>query len=191
MTVALALPVLVALGLWQISRMHWKEQVLAQLERNSALPPVTRFQPDAGRQDLLFRKARLDVSCDGPAVEKAGRNLEGASGYSVFFPCTSGGAPLLVNAGWGPRADSAAAAPPPSGAVSGMIVPTGPDGGLGLALVLEAAEPPLLPSAPPGPETIPNNHRLYAIQWFSFAGILLVIYGLWLRRWVAQRPPQA
>jgi cytochrome oxidase assembly protein ShyY1 len=191
MMVALALPVLVGLGLWQISRMHWKEQLLAQMERNRALPPATRLQPDIGPLDMLFRQARLDVICKGPAREKAGRNLAGEPGYSVFLPCTSGGVPLLVNLGWGPRPDTARNAALPSGPVSGMIVPSGPEGGLGLSLVLESAMPPLEPSAPPGPETIPNNHRLYAIQWFSFAGILLAIYGLWLRRWVAQRPPRA
>ena len=189
--VALALPVLVGLGLWQISRMHWKEDLLARMARNRDLPPVTRLQPDGAPQDLLFRQARLDVSCQGPAMKKAGRNLAGESGYSVFLPCTSGGAPLLVNVGWGPRPDAARTAKPPTGTVSGVIVPSGPDGGSGVALVLESALPPLEPSAPPGPETIPNNHRFYAIQWFGFAGILLVIYWLWMRRWLAQRPPQA
>ena len=39
-------------------------------------------------------------------------------------------------------------------------------------------------SAPPSPDTIPNNHLSYAIQWFLFAGIALIIYTLALRqRW--------
>lgn len=39
-------------------------------------------------------------------------------------------------------------------------------------------------SAPPSPDTIPNNHLSYAVQWFLFAGIAAVIYALALRqRW--------
>ena len=29
---------------------------------------------------------------------------------------------------------------------------------------------------------VPNNHLSYAVQWFAFAAIALVIYGLALRR---------
>ena len=36
---------------------------------------------------------------------------------------------------------------------------------------------------------IPNNHRMYAVQWFAFAAIALLIYGLALRkRWKEARP---
>ncbi len=38
--------------------------------------------------------------------------------------------------------------------------------------------------APPSLDSISNNHRSYAIQWFMFAGIAALIYGLALRlRW--------
>ena len=36
-------------------------------------------------------------------------------------------------------------------------------------------------SAPPSLETIPNNHRSYAVQWFLFAAIAAVIYVLAVR----------
>ena len=49
----------------------------------------------------------------------------------------------------------------------------------------DEALPPLLPSAPPTIDTIPNNHLSYAVQWFSFAAILAIIYGLWMRRRLA------
>ena len=44
-----------------------------------------------------------------------------------------------------------------------------------------APRPGLEPSAPPSLDIIPNNHRSYAIQWFLFAGIAALIYGLALR----------
>ena len=45
-----------------------------------------------------------------------------------------------------------------------------------------SAPPGLQPSAPPSLSSIPNNHRFYAIQWFSFAAIALIIYGLAVRK---------
>ena len=37
-------------------------------------------------------------------------------------------------------------------------------------------------SAPPSLKDVPNNHLAYAVQWFLFAGIAAIIYGLALRR---------
>ena len=53
-----------------------------------------------------------------------------------------------------------------------------------MRLVAAIAGAGLEASAPPSPDTIPNNHLSYAIQWFLFAGIAVVIYVLALRgRW--------
>ena len=35
--------------------------------------------------------------------------------------------------------------------------------------------------------SVPNNHFAYAIQWFLFAGIALLIYGLALRKRLRER----
>jgi surfeit locus 1 family protein len=49
------------------------------------------------------------------------------------------------------------------------------------------ADPPLAGlSANPGPDLseIPNNHRSYMVQWWLFAAVALVVYGVALRaRW--------
>ena len=186
-----------ALAAWQLQRMQWKADLLAQLGRNGMLP-VTQLDLDAPPEALLFRRIRAEVRCNSDPQERAGRNRDGRSGYSVIYPnCTvtnpgeSAGLSMAVNAGWMTRPGGAAAANPPSGLLTGMIVPSGVDAGLqGYGLVLETAEPPLMPSAPPGLETISNNHLSYAVQWFSFAAILAVIYGLWLRRWLATNRPR-
>lgn len=50
------------------------------------------------------------------------------------------------------------------------------------------ADPPvagLAASALPDPKSIPNNHWSYAIQWFLFAGVALVIYAIALRKRLA------
>jgi surfeit locus 1 family protein len=51
-----------------------------------------------------------------------------------------------------------------------------------MRLVAASAPPGLQPSALPTIESIPNNHRLYAVQWFLFALIAVVIYVLAVRK---------
>ena len=50
-----------------------------------------------------------------------------------------------------------------------------------MRLVADRAPGGLEPSARPSLAAISNNHRLYAIQWFAFAAIAILIYGLALR----------
>jgi cytochrome oxidase assembly protein ShyY1 len=93
---------------------------------------------------------------------------------------------MPVNAGWSARTGAAANARPPSGMQTGTVIPVSWGDVEALGLVLDDAEAPLVPSAPPTPATIPNNHRSYAIQWFSFAAILAGIYAAYVRRWRRQ-----
>jgi surfeit locus 1 family protein len=37
---------------------------------------------------------------------------------------------------------------------------------------------------------IPNNHRSYAVQWFAFALIALIIYGLAVRKRLKEAKPR-
>jgi cytochrome oxidase assembly protein ShyY1 len=57
-----------------------------------------------------------------------------------------------------------------------------------MRLVAASAPPGLEPSAAPSVSAIPNNHRSYALQWFAFALIALVIYGLAVRKRLRERP---
>ena len=53
-----------------------------------------------------------------------------------------------------------------------------------LMLVADTPPPELAPNAGPDLSAIPNNHFAYAVQWFLFALVALVIYILALRkRW--------
>ena len=72
------------------------------------------------------------------------------------------------------------------GPVSGII---GPDRKMRMRLVAASAPPGLEPSAPPSLSRIPNNHRSYAVQWFAFALIALVIYGLAVRKRLKPEAP--
>jgi cytochrome oxidase assembly protein ShyY1 len=74
----------------------------------------------------------------------------------------------------------------PGGLVSGIIAP---DRKTRMRLVAATSPPGLAPSAPPSIDQIPNNHRSYAVQWFLFALIALVIYVLALRKRLGERKP--
>jgi cytochrome oxidase assembly protein ShyY1 len=185
--VLVALPVLLGFGVWQLQRAEWKEALLADLARNSEAPLL-----DLGTgpipNDAQFRLVRLALDCPGgPATLRAGRNQQGQSGYSTLADCRAGTIKVTRDTGWSPRPD-ARILPPIAASFEGRLVTASPAGWL---LVQSTAEPPLVPSAPPGLETISNNHLSYAVQWFSFAAILAVIYGLWLRRWLATNRPRA
>ncbi|MFN3371397.1 MAG: SURF1 family cytochrome oxidase biogenesis protein [Sphingomonadaceae bacterium] len=185
--VAVALPILLGFGVWQLQRAEWKAGVLADLGRNQALP-LADLGAGPIPPDAQFRLVRLRLDCAGGTGQlRAGRNREGQSGYAHLVSCRAGTAPVTRDAGWSARPDPIAI---PGGTASfeGRLVKEDGDRWL---LVDRNASPPLLPSAPPGLETIPNNHLGYAIQWFSFAAILAVIYGLWLRRWLASNRPAA
>lgn len=191
--VALALPLLGGLGVWQLQRHTWKQALLADYARNAQQPPA-----DLGSGPIppgsQFRLVRLLARCPAaPATQRAGRNLLGESGVSHFRACHAGNHRLEINAGWSAHFEPVTF-PAFDGPAEGRLVLAPAGDWLLVAasgMPAAAASAPLTPSAPPTPETIPNNHLLYALQWFSFAAILAVIYGLWLRRWLAQRGPAA
>jgi surfeit locus 1 family protein len=71
----------------------------------------------------------------------------------------------------------------PGGPVSGVIVP---DRLQRIRLVAASSPPGLEPSAAPTVDSAvqvsPAGHRFYAVQWFAFAAIAALIYGLALRK---------
>ena len=180
--VVVAVALMLALGLWQIRRAHWKEALLAHYASAQKLPPIAWPTVPLKQDQLpLFRHAT--GVCLRPVGQRAaaGENLGGEPGYAHIVDCATGaeGPGMSVEVGWSknPNAKVNWA----GGPVSGIIAP---DRRTGMRLVAASAPPGLEPSAPPSLSTIPNNHRFYALQWFAFAAIALLIYVLALRkRW--------
>jgi cytochrome oxidase assembly protein ShyY1 len=185
LTVAVAVAMMIALGAWQLERAKWKEGLLAQYRQAQTLPPITwPTVPLAKSQLPLFRGAT--GNCLRPVSKRAiaGENKAGEPGYVQIIDCATGaeGPGMSVELGW--SRDPNAKVNWSGGLVSGMIAP---DRVAGMRLVASTAPRGLEPSAPPSLDSIPNNHRSYALQWFSFAAIALIIYGLALkRRWKEQ-----
>lgn len=189
--VALAIAAMTALGVWQLQRKAEKEALLVRYAANATLPPIAlpRF-PD---ESLLFRRASaFCLQPTGFRVE-GGRNAGGGVGWRQIAQCRTGaeGPGFAVQIGVARRPDAKPAGK--GGAVSGYITHA-PDHLPLIAGLLSGSRPkPLMivadrPAAGldgnPAPDlsAVPNNHLAYAVQWFLFAGIAAVIYGIALRR---------
>jgi surfeit locus 1 family protein len=184
--VVAAVATMVGLGIWQLQRAEWKEGLLARYAAAQNRPPISFPTVPTEDADLpLFRHAT--AVCLQPVGKRvtAGRNLKGDSGYAVIVECRTGGEGpgLHVEVGWSNNPN--AVVNWPGGPVSGIIAP---DSRTRMRLVAASAPPGLARAAPPSIEQIPNNHRFYALQWFAFAGIALLIFGLALRRKSSGQP---
>ena len=173
--VALAVAAMVSLGFWQLRRLREKEDLLARYAAaGHDLREVAWPAKDAAAARLLYRRARLVCAGVTGHSSMAGRNAQGEAGAAQTARCrTPDGADVLVVLGWSRRPDAAAGWR--GGVVHGTIAP-------GPRLVADPPVAGLAPNARPDPADIPNNHLSYAIQWFLFAGVAVVIYGLALRR---------
>jgi len=190
-----AVAVMIALGVWQLERATWKQRLLAEFAVNATLPPVDLDPLIArGTQDevpLAFR--RVLVTCASGDVQprvRAGRNRRDVPGSVYLVPCRPAGEGgfarnLDVNVGWATQPDAVARLNLRRVAAGqlGWVEPGEP-------VTLTAAEPlaPLEATAPPSLDNVPNNHLLYAFQWFFFAAAALVIYAIAL--WRRLSPPR-
>lgn len=180
----LMLPVLIALGIWQLSRADWKDALLERLAAAPQLPSVEL--PRDWSSDLDFRRAVVDCVVDrATPIVRAGRSTASIPGYSYFVPCRMPGTDkkLTLDAGWSPRPDTVQTVTA-AGPFTGLLRATSGDGYI---LVSANPVPSLVPSAPPSVDEIPNNHMSYAMQWFFFAATLTVIYLIYLQQWRRER----
>ncbi|WP_404479834.1 SURF1 family cytochrome oxidase biogenesis protein [Novosphingobium sp. BL-52-GroH] len=169
-----AVGLMVALGFWQLRRLHQKEALLAHYAAAKGNPVPVEWTSAGVGEDLLYRRARLECATTGARSSIAGRNASGQSGVAQTVQCMlPGGGSARVVLGW-----SLQPLVTPNwkgGAVTGIIAP-------GPRLVADPPLEGLEANAMPDPAELPNNHFSYAVQWFLFAGTALVIYGIALRR---------
>lgn len=194
LVVALAVAAMIGLGLWQLLiRLPQKEAQLAQLAANPSRPPVAF--PAVPDDRLLFRRAT--AMCLRPMnLHLAGA---GAAGYRVIADCRTGAEGPGMAVQLGTTRDPNARPAWPGGAVSGYLSHA-PDSRPLIAgvfdrtprrllLVADTPPPGLARNAPPDLSAVPNNHLAYAGQWFFFAAVASVIYGLALRRRLSSPRP--
>jgi cytochrome oxidase assembly protein ShyY1 len=185
--VAAAVATMIGLGIWQLRRAAWKDGLLADYARAATLSAVDLdplLDGEGPLPPLGFRRALVTCRADNVAPEvRTGRSAADAVGQVYLVPCRPGAdglaGRLVINAGWAPRFDAASRLSL-GGIVAGHLGAVDGDGPI--ILTAATAAPPLAPSQPTRIENIPNNHRLYAFQWFFFAAAAALIYWLALRR---------
>jgi surfeit locus 1 family protein len=183
--VLIAVGIMIRLGFWQLDRMGQKDAQIATYAAASRLDGVI-VDPAFAKLDEALVYRRVSFTC--PKVTgwrtTAGRNAQDREGIIQVARCEWTGADgtaqaVEVEAGW---ANNPAAPGWTGGAVTGVYV----SGGLlGYKVVADPPLAGLAAIAAPDPNDLPNNHWSYAIQWFLFALVALVIYGIALRKRLA------
>lgn len=191
--VILAVAVMIGLGIWQLQRRGEKEAMLALAVANPAKPAVSYPRVPPVPVELLFRRSSANCLRVIGWQTEAGRAADGTVGYRHIAQCSTGaeGPGLLVALGVTQKPDSR---PDWRGGLVRGWISEEPDhrsllsrlGGrappLRPMLIADRAPPGLKAVAPPSVADVPNNHLAYAVQWFFFAAIAVVIYLLALRR---------
>jgi cytochrome oxidase assembly protein ShyY1 len=187
--VAAAVATMIALGIWQLSRAGEKEELIASYRAASGLAPVAWPAMPGDREALLYRRATGFCTEITGWRAVAGRNRQGQPGWGHIAACRTGGLEgpgMQVDMGWSREHGD------PQGWRGGAVAGTiAPDRDHGIRLVSDAPAPGLQPTAAPNPEDLPNNHMMYAWQWFFFALTAAIIYVLALRRREPATAPEA
>jgi len=177
--VVLAVATMVGLGIWQMQRKGEKDALLTRYKAAEGLSPVA--WPVVPDPEALPLYRLSSVQCIRVVRWRAvsGSSSTGEAGFAHLASCQTGGGEgpgATVAVGW-----SKGYARPDwtGGVIEGVIAPENEQ-----LIRLVATKPVagLKLLAKPTPEQIPNNHLLYAIQWFIFASAAALIYVLALRK---------
>ena len=192
-TVALAVAIVcVRLGFWQLDRLAQRRARNAVLAARLALPPlqvVRGTSADSARQRRLIARGVYDFAGEliGP-----GRSFDGTPGVALVTPLRlEDGSAVFVDRGWVPSPDAAHVdqtlyREPDTATVAGLgIMPPSPKGRYDVPFILQQTGPDPargLPRRWPPPTLDDGPHLSYAIQWFSFAVIIVVGTAALLRK---------
>jgi surfeit locus 1 family protein len=189
----------VRLGFWQIHRLQERRARNALIRAAHARPPIELtgrgLSADSARDRRIQARGVYDY--DHERIW-AGRTREGAPGVAVLTPLRlPDGSAVFVDRGWVPSPDArhvdlAAWREPDSASINGLAFPAPRDrGDVRPAALVDSLPYPVLPFVVqlfptdtawtrPAPLRWPAStlgagpHLSYAIQWFSFAVIIVV-----------------
>lgn len=181
-----AVATMVGLGIWQLGRARQKDALHAFYRTNLNAPPISLPQFPIG-DELLFRRA--SALC----LEPTDLRLQGAgaSGFRAIAQCRTGAEGPGFAVQLGSTHDPRARVSWRGGEVTGHLARE-PDRRpfwtrwfdrqpARLMIVADTPAPGLAPNAPVDPADLVNSSRSYAVQWFLFAAVALVIYLLAVR----------
>jgi surfeit locus 1 family protein len=102
LTALVLFSVLVALGCWQVQRLHWKTELLAEINTRMSAKPVPMPEKFDTPADWEYRRVTLAGSFDyAHEILLKPRTLDGQAGYDMVVPFRrlSGGT-VFVDRGW-------------------------------------------------------------------------------------------
>ncbi len=199
--------VLIALGVWQMQRLQWKQGVLAQISEKIAAAPVAL---PAALSEVADEYRTVNVSgnlLEQPIHVLTSQKPEGP-GFRVIQPLMlSTGQRLLVDLGFIPESEKTTQAFVGDVSVTGSLLwPDEVDsftpapnrqkniwfardlpamaevmGTDPVLIVASETFPTLAPRLTPVTINIPNDHFGYAVTWFSLAAVwgMMTGYALW------------
>lgn len=97
--------VLVGLGAWQLERLAWKQQLMAQYEEGQLQPPLPLSDiPSEQLKEMAYRHVTFKGEfLHDKEVHLGGRRWNGKTGYHILTPLRmADGRIFLVNRGWIP-----------------------------------------------------------------------------------------
>jgi len=99
-----SLVILIGLGTWQVERLHWKENLIAERTTRSTGAPIPLPPESASPESYNFSKTRVSGEFrHDKEMYLAARSLNGNVGYHVVTPLRlDDGSAVLVDRGWIP-----------------------------------------------------------------------------------------
>lgn len=210
--------ILVALGVWQVQRLAWKEAIVADINaRITAAPVELPAQPDPEADAYLPVMVEGEIGAD--ALHVLVSQKQKGAGYRIIAPLTlDAGRRILVDLGFTATENKDAVNPAGPTRIIGnlqwpqevdsftpevdtarniwfardvplMAETLGTEPLLVVARETEGGDPKIAP-LPVDTARIPNDHLQYAITWFSLAAIWLAMTVLFLRRRRAPATPK-
>ncbi|MEE4188208.1 MAG: SURF1 family protein [Roseobacter sp.] len=203
--------ILVSLGVWQVQRLAWKQDIIADIEARIAADPVALPQmPEPNRDAYLPVEVTGSLRADYLQVLVSQKTI--GAGYRVIRPMMQDGGDILIDMGfvttdaarglkfeegspltvvgnlqWPQETDSFTPAPDLARNiwfardVDAMAKALGTRPILVVRRDAPQSGGPLSP-LPVDTSAIPNDHLQYAITWFSLAAIWLAMSLFFLRR---------
>jgi surfeit locus 1 family protein len=207
------LAILISLGFWQLQRLDWKAEILADIDSRIKAQPVT-IPADPDPEADKYLPVTVQGQFVGKALHVLGSTAAQGAGYRVIQGFNTGERVVLVDRGFVDILDKDAALPSGPMQINGNLhwpqetdsyTPT-PDIGKNIwfardvssmaaaldtspimVIVRDTSDPsPILTNVPVTSAAIPNDHMNYAITWFSLA---FVWFGMTLfLMWRIRRP---
>ncbi len=206
---AIALAILITLGVWQLQRHAWKTAMLAQVDAAEAAPPHSL----TGDDPPLFTRVSVTGTLSPAPAALYGAEVQGErlGAQLVERLDRPGASPLVVVLGWVPTETARPIRVAGPATITGYVrLPehphwfTPPDdadtrrfytlnpASIGAAIgaaspapfvLVALGPPPAKPNAPIPAEALPrppNNHLQYAFTWFGLAAALIGVVTAWL-----------